>query len=310
MKILARLNRPWIHFLVIGIALFWAQGRLFPEPPTVIGPLSEARLETLQQQWVSTVGRLPSQAQLERMVSSELDRDMMFQRGLELNLHLYDPVVYQRLLRNMNFLGLAEGKSDEERYEQALEMRLHLGDEVIKRRLIQIVEQLMLASNPPAVPSEEEVVTEFDARKEELRRPPRYSIEHIYFNREREAEAEQVIARINSEALKPEQARELGSPFLPGYRFMRQTPEQLSRHFGAAFVMNLEQAGPVAGQWLGPVRSTYGLHYVFVEALEPSRDATLEEVRPLLVRDLESRARAAALQESIENLRQDYEVTR
>ncbi len=310
MKILARLNRPWIHFLVIGIALFWAQGRLFPEPPTVIGPLSEARLETLQQQWVSTVGRLPSQAQLERMVSSELDRDMMFQRGLELNLHLYDPVVYQRLLRNMNFLGLAEGKSDEERYEQALEMRLHLGDEVIKRRLIQIVEQLMLASNPPAVPSEEEVVTEFDARKEELRRPPRYSIEHIYFNREREAEAEQVIARINSEALKPEQARELGSPFLPGYRFMRQTPEQLSRHFGAAFVMNLEQAGPVAGQWLGPVRSTYGLHYVFVEALEPSRDATLEEVRPLLVRDLESRARAAALQESIENLRQDYEVRR
>lgn len=310
MKILARLNRPWIHFLVIGIALYWAQGRLFPEPPTVIGPLSEARLETLQQQWVSTVGRLPSEAQLERMVSSELDRDMMFQRGLELNLHLYDPVVYQRLLRNMNFLGLAEGKSDEERYEQALEMRLHLGDEVIKRRLIQIVEQLMLASNPPAVPSEEEVVTEFDARKEELRRPPRYSIEHIYFNREREAEAEQVIARINSEALKPEQARELGSPFLPGYRFMRQTPEQLSRHFGAAFVMNLEQAGPVAGQWLGPVRSTYGLHYVFVEALEPSRDATLEEVRPLLVRDLESRARAAALQESIENLRQDYEVRR
>lgn len=310
MKILARLNRPWIHFLVIGIALFWAQGRLFPEPPTVIGPLSEARLETLQQQWVSTVGRLPSEAQLERMVSSELDRDMMFQRGLELNLHLYDPVVYQRLLRNMNFLGLAEGKSDEERYEQALEMRLHLGDEVIKRRLIQIVEQLMLASNPPAVPSEEEVVTEFDARKEELRRPPRYSIEHIYFNREREAEAEQVIARINSEALKPEQARELGSPFLPGYRFMRQTPEQLSRHFGAAFVMNLEQAGPVAGQWLGPVRSTYGLHHVFVEALEPSRDATLEEVRPLLVRDLESRARAAALQESIENLRQDYEVRR
>ena len=310
MKFLARLNRPWIHFVVIGIALYWAQARLFPAPPTVIGPLPEARLEALQQQWVSTVGRLPSEAQMERMVSAELDRDMMFQRGLELNLHLYDPVVYQRLLRNMNFLGLAEGKSDEQRYEQALEMRLHLGDEVVKRRLIQIVEQLMLASNPPAVPAEDEILAEFAARKQELRRPPRYSIEHVYFNRERESEAEQLIARIDSEALGPEQAREMGSPFLPGYRFKRQTPEQLSRHFGAAFVLNLEQAGPTAGQWVGPVRSTYGLHYVYVEALEPSRDATLEEVRPLLVRDLESRARAAALQKSIESLRQDYEVRR
>ena len=310
MTFFARLSRPWIHFLVIGIALYWLQARLFPEPPTVIGPLPEARVEALQQQWVSTVGRLPTEAQLQRLIDSELDRDMMFQRALELNLHLYDPVVYQRLLRNMSFLGLAEGKTDEQRYEQALEMRLHLGDEVVKRRLIQIVEQLMLASNPPAVPSEEQIAAEFELRRDELRRPPRYSIEHIYFNREREAEAEQVVARINAEAMGPEQARELGSPFLPGYRFKRQSPEQLARHFGAAFVMNLEQAGPVAGQWLGPIRSTYGLHYVFVEELEQSRDATLEEVRSQLLRDLESRARAEALAQSIESLRQDYEVRR
>lgn len=310
MRFLSWLKRPWMHFVVLGVILFWAQGKLFPEPPTVIGPLPQARLEALQQQWVSTVGRAPGPEQLERMVTAELDRDMMFQRALELDLHLYDPVVYQRLLRNMHFLGLAEGKSDEQLYEQALEMRLHLGDEVVKRRMIQIVEQLMLAANPPQVPSADEIAGEFARRKEELRRPPRYSIEHIYFNRDREPEVDEIVARINAESLEPEQARELGSPFLPGYRFKRQTPEQLSRHFGAAFVMNLEQAGPVAGQWLGPIRSTYGLHHVYVEELEPSRDATLEEVRPLLLRDLESRARAQALKESTERMRQDYEVIR
>ncbi|TDG11967.1 peptidyl-prolyl cis-trans isomerase [Seongchinamella unica] len=310
MKFLARLNRPWIHFIVIGSALYWAQGKLFPEPPTVIGPLPEARLETLQQQWLGTVGRIPTEAQMERMITAELDRDMMFQRGLELNLHLYDPVVYQRLLRNMHFLGIAEGKTDQALYEQALEMRLHLGDEVIKRRLIQIVEQLLLAGNPPVTPGEADVAREFSERRVELRRPPRYSIEHVYFNREREAEAQQVVATIASQSLGPAEARDLSSPFLPGYRFKRQTPEQLSRHFGAAFVLNLQQAGPQAGQWLGPIRSTYGLHYVFVEEVEPARDATLEEVRPLLLRDLESQARAAALKESIERLREDYEVRR
>ena len=308
MRFFSWLKRPWIHFVLLGVLLFWAQIRLFPEPPTVIGPLPQARLEALQQQWVSTVGRPPGPEQLARMVTAELDRDMMFQRALELELHLYDPVVYQRLLRNMHFLGLAEGKSDDELYKQALEMRLHLGDEVVKRRMIQIVEQLMLASNPPAAPTEEEIAAEFAQRKEELRRPPRYSIEHIYFNRERESEVDDIVATIDAEGLGPEQARDLGSPFLPGYRFKRQTPEQLSRHFGAAFVMNLQQAGPEAGQWSGPVRSTYGLHYVFVEELEPSRDATLEEVRPLLLRDLESRARAAALQASTERMREDYEV--
>ncbi|MBT3411707.1 MAG: peptidyl-prolyl cis-trans isomerase [Halieaceae bacterium] len=308
MKFLARLNRPWMHFLVLGAVLFWAQGKLFPQPPVVIGPLADVRVESLQQQWTSTVGRPPAEDQLQRMIMAELDRDMMFQRALELDLHLYDSVVYQRLLRNMHFLGLADGRSDEALYKQALEMRLHLGDEVVKRRLIQIIEQLMLASNPPGAATEAEIIAEFEKRREELRRPPRFSIEHIYFNREREGEIAAAIATIGEQNLGPEQARELSSPFLPGYRFKYQTPEQLARHFGAAFVVNLEQTKPSAGQWVGPVRSTYGLHYVYVGELEPSRDATLDEVRAVLVRDIDSRARSTALLKSTQRMREDYEM--
>jgi parvulin-like peptidyl-prolyl isomerase len=285
MRRLARLNRPWIHFIVLGFILFYLQGMLFPEPKPVIGPLNEARVESLVEQWFKATGRLPTAQQKQRMIDAELDRDMLFQRALELDLHLYDTVVYQRLLRNMRFLQLAGDRSDQELYEQALEMRLHLGDEVVKRRLIQVMEQLILAANPPTPPTEMEIAAEFEQRREELRRPPRYSIEHIYFNREREGEVESVIARIQSEQLSPEQARELSSPFLPGYRFNNQTPDQLARHFGGAFVMNLQQAGPRPGHWAGPVRSTYGLHYVWVSEIEPARDATVEEVRGLLVRD-------------------------
>jgi hypothetical protein len=304
----ARLNRPWVHFVILGALLFWAQGRIFPEPRPVIGPLADARIDALVQQWFSAVGRAPSDEQLARMIDAELDRDMLFQRGLDLELHLYDTVIYQRLLRNMQFLGLADERSDEELYEQALEMRLHLGDEVIKRRIIQVMEQLMLARNPPTPPSEAEIATEFERRKAELRHPPRYSIEHVYFNREREADAEAIAARITAEQMTPQQALEFSSPFLPGYRFVSQTPDQLARHFGSAFVMNLEQAGPRAGNWVGPVRSTYGLHHVFVDELEPAREATLEESRVQLLRDLESRARATALRQSIDELRQEYEV--
>lgn len=308
MALLARLNRPWFHFIILGIGLYLLQNALFPTPKPVIGPLNAARLEALQQQWFATAGRPPSPEQKARMVTAELDRDMMFQRALELNLHLYDTVVYQRLLRNMHFLQLGEGKTDTELYEEALAMRLHLGDEVVKRRLIQVMEQLMLANNPPVSPTEAQIADEFDAKREELRRPPRYSIEHLYFNREREDEVESVIATVAQQHLSAEAARHLSSPFLPGYTFQRQSPDQLARHFGASFVMNLEQADPVAGQWTGPIRSTYGLHYVWVSALEPARDARLEEVELQLRRDLEARARSEALQQSIAAMREDYEV--
>jgi len=308
MGVLARLHRPWLHFIVLGAALFYLKGLVFPPPRPVVGPISATRIEGLEQQWFASTGRMPTAAQRARLLQAELDRDMLFQRALELKLHLYDTVVYQRLLRNMQFLGLGDGLSEQEQYEQALDMRLHLGDEVIKRRMIQVMEQLLLASQPPATPSETEIAAEFAARREELRRPPRYSIEHIYFNREREAEADAVIADIQAQGLDAAAARQFSSPFLPGYQFRRQSPEQLARHFGASFVQNLEAAGPRAGNWTGPVRSTYGLHYVWVSEIEPARDATLQEVRGQLLRDLESRARAEALRQGIAALRANYEV--
>ncbi|WP_116364453.1 peptidyl-prolyl cis-trans isomerase [Parahaliea mediterranea] len=310
MSLPAWLRQPWLHFILIGLALFKLQSWAFPEPKPVVGPLSEARVDNLRQQWLAVAGQPASDEQLQGMISQELDRDMLFQRALSMELHLYDQVVYQRLLRNLDFLGMGQGLSDQDRYQQALDMRLHLGDEVIKRRLIQVMEQLLLSARPPQPVTEAQIAAEFEARGDELRRPPRYSIEQLYFSREREGEVAGVIEQIQREGLGAAEARQLSSPFLPGYVFRAQTPDQLARNFGAAFVMNLEQAHPAPGQWVGPLRSTYGLHYVWVESIEPARDATLEEVRPQLERDLFSRHRAEALAAAIAELREQYEVRR
>jgi hypothetical protein len=302
------LGRPWLHFLVLGFVLFRLEATLFPPPKPVVGPLPMARIDALQEQWFASTGRLPSATQSERMIRSELDRDMLFQRALKLDVHLNDTVVYQRLLRNMGFLQMSEGKTDNELYREALDMRLHLSDEVIKRRLIQIMEQFLLAGNPPTPPSETHIEAEFAKRSEELRRPARYSIQHLYFNRAREGEVAQVIATITERGLSAEQARAMSSPFLPGYSFNNQSPDQLARHFGGSFVMNLTEASPVAGQWLGPIRSTYGLHYVWVESIDPERDARLEEVHGQIQRDLAMQAKRDALQDAITRLREDYVV--
>ena len=316
MSWIARLNKPWLHFIVLGAVLFQLQSVFFPEPKTVIGPLSVARINSLQEQWLTSTGRQPTPEQLERFITVELDRDMLLQRALELDFHLQDTIVYQRLIRNMKFLQLADDKSDDksddELFKQALEMRLHLDDEVIKRRLIQLVEGQLLAENPIAKPNAKELALAFADKKAELRHSPLYSFEHVFFNLERESEVGEIIATITEQKLDVRSARQLGSPFLQGYQFTRQTPEQLARNFGKGFVISLKQALNTSQyktqQWLGPIPSAYGLHYVWIAEIEPARDAQLREVEQQIIYDLEYAAKKQVLQCAIAVLRKDYDV--
>ena len=307
-KWLTRFNKPWLHFIVLGIVFFKVQGAVFPESKTKIGPLPESRVEALQQQWFSRFGRQSSTAQKAKMIADELDRDMLFQHALALELHLHDKIVYDQLIRNMHFLNMAEGSTSAELFQQALDMQLHQGDEVVKRRLIKSVEERLLIESPPAAPTEAQLRAEFSARREQFRRPARLSITQLFFDQEREAELESVIAKIQQQNFDAKTAKTLSSPFMSGYEFHGQTPDQLARHFGAQFVSELAQADPVAGQWVGPIRSVYGLHYVWVAAIEPGREAQFEEVEPQVRRELEAIARRQALKNAIAALRSDYEV--
>lgn len=302
------LTRPWLHFLLLGFGLFLVQQWLFPEPKPTVGPLTETRREALGRQWFSMTGRLPTTEQLARMESAELDREILYREALELDLYRVDPIVQQRLVRNMRFLKLDEGRDEAALLADALRMELHLGDEVVKRRLVQLMEQILLARNPPAPPTEADLQAAFEARRQELRRPPRYSLYQVFLARERAAEADTLLARFREEGLAPTQALEFSSPFLAGYHFESRSPEELARQFGAAFVLNLEQAAPEPGAWAGPVASTYGTHLVWVEERMPAREATLEEVESQLRRDLELVRRQEALDRALAQLRQDYEV--
>lgn len=302
-------RRPWIHFLLLGAALFWLQSLLFPAPKPVVGPLSDARIEGLLTQWQAVTGQRPEGAELERIVRAELQQDMLFQHAVSMNLHRQDPVVLQRLVLNMQFLGLGTDEdSDAELFERALALRLHLGDEVVRRRLLQVMEQLLLAANPPQPVTAAALADAFAERADELQIPARYSIRQLFFDRSREPQLTALTAQIQNEHLDPEAALRLSSPFMHGYTFREQTPDQLARTFGAVFVNNLLATEPVPERWHGPLLSAYGWHYVWVDSMTPARPATLEEVRPVLQRDLELEARKEALASAVADLAERYEL--
>jgi hypothetical protein len=241
---------------------------------------------------------------------------MLLQRAIDLEFHLHDAIVFQRLVRNMGFIQLAENKTDPELFHQAITMRMHLADEVVKRRLIQLMEQRLLVDAPPSKPSVEDIEAAFIQRRQALRHPPQYSIEHVFFAPEREQDVASVVTEIMEQRLSARAARQLGSPFLQGYQFVKQTPDQLARNFGDRFVMGLQKALQESqsraesgdGQWLGPIRSVYGLHYVWLSRFEPARDAELKEVEQQLRVDLEYAAGKQALQCAIAALRLEFEV--
>lgn len=304
---MTKLNQPWIHFLVLGAALFLLRGALFPEPKPAIGPLSDARIDVLIAQWSSDNGRQMPPDQRASLIAAELDRDMLFQRALELEIHLHDGIVRDRLIRNMHFLNLADGLTEADLFDKAIGMRLYLDDEVIKRRLIQVMEDRILADNPPPEPSQAEIAQEFARRSREFRLPPRYSIEQLYFPPERAADLRPISNRISRHNLRIDDVRALGAPFLQGQAFSNLTPDQLAQIFGDAFVRDFELGNPEAQHWIGPIQSVFGSHLVWVNAVEPARDATLADVEVKLRSDLEYAARAKALQCAIIEMRKEYE---
>ena len=300
-------SKPWLHFVLLGIILNDISGRIFPPSAPVIGPLSTERISTLQRQWMDVTRTVPTPLQLKSMIKSELDRDMMFHFALSKELHLHDPVVYQRLLRNMSFLDLSRGKPKEQVYKEAIDMRMHLGDEVIKRRMIQVVEQILVARNPPDPPSEKQISETFDGRKKEFQRPNKYTLQHLYFPQRKSSNLSSAMNVIKTENMTPEEARKLSFPFLPGYKFVRQSGEQLSRRFGYEFTKNLQALDLSPNKWFGPIGSTYGQHLVWIDEIELARDAVLSEVRSELVRDLERNAYKDALAAELDKLRMKYE---
>jgi hypothetical protein len=251
-----------------------------------------------------------SPALFERFIDTELRDELLFREALNRDLQYRDAAVEQRIIRNMRFLDTDTAASDRELIEQGYALRLHLTDEVIRRRLVQIMERLIVATRPNPAPTAEAMATRYQQALDSWREPARYSFSHVFLSTDRVAEMPALMAQINAENLSPDAARLLGAPFLSGYAFRRQSPEQMTRVFGAEFAEQVSAIEVQAGAWIGPVLSVFGQHYVFIEAFEPSRTLELDEVSVRIERDLVREGEDQAVVDWVEEAMAGYEVRR
>ena len=210
----------------------------------------------------------------------------------------------------MRFLDTNTAASDRELVEQGYALRLHLTDEVIRRRLVQIMERLIMATRPNPAPSPEKVATRYQQDVDSWLEPARYTFSHVFLSTDRLAEMPALMTQIGAKNLSPDAARLLGAPFLSGYAFRRQSPEQMTRVFGAEFAEQLSATDVQAGSWIGPVSSVFGQHYVYIEAFEPSRTLELYEVSVRIERDLVREGEEQAVADWVEEAMAGYELRR
>jgi hypothetical protein len=270
------LREPLLHFLLLGAGLFVAYG-LRPHP---------GRDEA--------AGRIVvTQGQIENLADG-------FARA------------WQRPPTSEELAGLIRDHVREEVYcREAIALGLDKDDSVIRRRLRQKLQFVSDDIAAQAEPTDAELNAYLQARPDAFRSEPRFTFRQVYLDPERHGTR---LAHDAAELLEPLRGAggradlsTLGDPFLLESSFTSAPASELVRQFGAAFVSDLSKL-PL-GEWLGPLRSGYGAHLVFVSERTQARLPELAAVRGAVRREWENARRQDANERFYQALLKRYQVT-
>lgn len=254
------LREPLVHFLVLGAVLFAAGAALEPAATPARREqlhVGEGEVRWLTETWTRQWQRQPTDDEVRGLVADWLKEEI--------------------LAREARSQGLDQD------------------DAIVRRRLAQKLEYLAQDSVRLAEPDDETLRRLHEARPERFGGEPRWSFSHVYFARERRAEAAAALERLAAGADPLAQ----GDPLLVDPDIDRATHRDVVAMFGPGFADAVAALAP--GGWHGPIESGYGLHLVRVRSrdageprpFEAARDAVLElwreERRQEVVRDLVGR---------------------
>ena len=270
MRIRSLLREPLLHFLLLGLLLFLLYGKV--APTSADGnriTVSRAVIAGLATQFQATWSRPPTAVELNGLVDSYVRDEILFREGVALGLVKDDPVIKRRVRQKLEVLIEEEGKS--------------------------------------GGASDEELTAYLSKNPAKFRMPPVLSFDQVFFDPARygdqiESVVAASLAALNKGATPESQGR--GS-MLPA-RVDQLPLDLVVRDFGEEFGKALEST-PV-GQWVGPVRSGFGLHLVRISERKPGYVPSLDEVRKAVTREWENDQRLAALASNYARLRKDYDV--
>ena len=267
------LREPLLHFLVLGAALFGLFSlvdKKDSEAPTKV-VISASRVATLADRFARTWRRPPSKEELQNLVEDYIRDEIFYREGRAAGLDRDDFIIRRRVRQKMEFL--AEDMASAE-------------------------------------PSDEQLAAYLAAHSERFRTDDRLTFHHIFLSATRRGSALETDAQQMAETLVRASASvgtaAVGDAFLLGDSFREMSRGDIASTFGEGFAEQLSTVVP--GRWQGPIASSFGAHFVFLDERLKGSLPPLATVRDVVRREWQNAQRVEAEQKLYQSLRDRYEI--
>ena len=262
-----------LHFVLLGAALFGLFGLIEKkdgEAPTKI-IISTSRVATLAEGFARTWRRLPTEQELQGLIEDYIRDEIFYREGRAAGLDRDDFVIRRRVRQKMEFLA----------------------------------EDMAVAE-----PSDEQLAAYLESNPERFRTQDRLTFHHVFLSATRrgsalDGDAKQIadtLARVSA----PVDTATIGDPFLLGEEFGEMSQSDVARTFGEGFAKQLSNVEP--GRWKGPIPSSFGVHFVFVDERAKGSLPPLDTVREAVQREWLNARRIETEQKLYRALRDRYQI--
>lgn len=270
------LSEPLLHFVLLGAGLFLLWGafgdRLAAAPNRIV--VSAGEMQRGIDIFQKTHLRPPDTDELKDLVEQQIEAEVYFREGVALGLDRDDEIIRRRMKQKLQFM------------------------------IEDVVGQVP--------PTDAELQTYLDQHRENYGAEAEIAFSQVYLNPERRGDtitkdAQRLLARLNvTSDGRIDYAAD--GDILPVSNDFETTPlHVIAGMFGEDFAASL--ASQPVGQWVGPIRSGYGLHLVLVRQRKPAKAPILSEVRDAVARDWENAKRAEANRQAYLRMRDKYKIT-
>ncbi len=269
------LKEPFIHFCVLGVALFglWTiTGGGEEDGEAAEGPAREAVfvssdvVDGAKLDFVEVQGRDPDEAELQTLVDAVVEEEILYRTGRAAGLDKGDPIVRRRVVQKMRYL-LEEGAAPAAPDEAAVDA--------------------WIAAHPQAATSS-------------------VALTHVFFDATRRTNAEDdarsALDAVDGGADLPPG----GDPTAFGSPLTMRPLDRYQRELGPSFADGIKDLS--VGDW-SLVRSTFGWHVVRVDERADSEAADAASLREQAAWALNQQAVDEAVSVKASELRGKYDVT-
>ena len=244
------LKEPFVHFIFIGIALFFLYGLVNNKTiskNTIL--INDFDVTNIIARWEMQWNRLPTEVELQNLINLKVKQEIFYQEALKMNLDHNDEIIKRRLAQKMKFLSndIASLKD----------------------------------------PTDEELQQYFKDHTDKYTGHYSYSLYQITFSPDKREnnfnDAIETIKQYPNATFKEMKDKGDKLPFF--YFFDEVTANELGLQFGSRFpeaLLNKE-----INKWIGPIPSGFGHHLVFITKITEPQLPEFNSIKKDIINDYE-----------------------